>query len=208
MQFIEGEAYHIYNRGNNQQTIFFNDENYRFFLGKIRKLLCPYCDIIAYCLMPNHFHLIIYVKILDEEADPMTQSHRISKAIAVLLRSYTRAIQKQEHFTGSLFQQKTKARKLYDETLNYTISALLICIHYVHQNPVRAKLVISMEDWEFSSYRDYANLRTGGLCNKMLRYALSDLREVDFIQESLQMLRYSSDDFAGYSSDDSKSSDE
>jgi len=118
------------------------------------------------------------VKILDEEADPMTQSHRISKAIAVLLRSYTRAIQKQEHFTGSLFQQKTKARKLYDETLNYTISALLICIHYVHQNPVRAKLVLSMEDWEFSSYRDYANLRTGSLCNKMLGYALSDLRDL------------------------------
>ncbi|NOQ25658.1 MAG: hypothetical protein GQ564_09895 [Bacteroidales bacterium] len=52
--------YHLYNRGNNSQKIFFNRKNYLFFLQKVRKHLFPHCDILAYCLMPNHFHFMIH----------------------------------------------------------------------------------------------------------------------------------------------------
>ncbi|MCK6695065.1 MAG: hypothetical protein L6Q97_23575 [Thermoanaerobaculia bacterium] len=61
-----GAIYHIYNRGNNRETIFYTDENYRYFLGKYAKYLTPVLDTYAYCLLPNHFHLAVRVKTLPE----------------------------------------------------------------------------------------------------------------------------------------------
>lgn len=60
MKFTEGHLFHIYNKGNNRQEIFFRDENYLYFLRKVRKYIQPYCDILSYGLMPNHFHFLIY----------------------------------------------------------------------------------------------------------------------------------------------------
>lgn len=62
MHFEKGYIYHIYNQGNNRQTIFFSSENYLFFLRKIRTYILPYGDILAWCLMPNHFHLMVFVR--------------------------------------------------------------------------------------------------------------------------------------------------
>ncbi|PZF73974.1 hypothetical protein DN068_06450 [Taibaiella soli] len=59
MRFIEGELYHVYNRGNNKRQIFFKDENYIFFLKKIKESIAPNSDILCWCLMPNHFHLLL-----------------------------------------------------------------------------------------------------------------------------------------------------
>ncbi len=61
MNFEKGYIYHIYNQGNNRQKIFFNRENYLFFLKKIKTYILPYSDIFAWCLMPNHFHLMVLV---------------------------------------------------------------------------------------------------------------------------------------------------
>ena len=62
MQFEKDHIYHIYNQGNNRQQIFFDRENYLFFLQKMNDYLLPYCDIMAWCLMPNHFHWMVYVR--------------------------------------------------------------------------------------------------------------------------------------------------
>jgi putative transposase len=62
MKFEKGQLYHIFNRGNNREKIFYSRENYLFFLSKIKTHVSPYCDIIAWCLMPNHFHLMVCVK--------------------------------------------------------------------------------------------------------------------------------------------------
>ncbi len=59
MNFNEKEIYHIYNRGNNSQLIFFEKENYNHFLRLVKKFLLPNCEILAWCLMPNHFHFLI-----------------------------------------------------------------------------------------------------------------------------------------------------
>jgi len=59
MNLTPNEFYHIYNRGNNKQRIFFNDDNYLFFLKKVRTQLSSISKIISYYFMPNHFHLII-----------------------------------------------------------------------------------------------------------------------------------------------------
>ncbi|MCO6357112.1 hypothetical protein GBO34_02425 [Roseivirga pacifica] len=111
MKFLPHELYHIYNRGNNSQPIFFERENYLFFLRKIKQELTPFCDVLAYCLMPNHYHLLVRVKNLNE----LTGSELsvvISRKLGTLQSSYTRAINKSFKRHGSLFQQKVKAKHI------------------------------------------------------------------------------------------------
>ena len=117
MRLIQNEFYHVYNRGNNKQRVFFSDANYLFFLKKIRDQLSPVCNIISYCLMPNHFHFIIMAteKSITERSTfggkPMQE---FPYRIGILLSSYSQAINKQNKTTGSLFQQKTKAKILVE----------------------------------------------------------------------------------------------
>jgi hypothetical protein len=93
-----------------------------------------------------------------------------------MLSSYTRAINIQEKRTGSLFQQNSKAKCLTDlKMLGNTESYGLICFKYIHQNPLKAGLVKRIEDWEFSSFNDYAGLRNGDLSNKALCYELLEV---------------------------------
>jgi hypothetical protein len=86
-----------------------------------------------------------------------------------MLSSYTRKINFRTGRTGSLFQQNSKAKLLTDKDHPF------ICFHYIHQNPLRAKLVSRLEDWEFTSYRDYAGQRAGTLSNKEMACQLLDL---------------------------------
>lgn len=204
MDFSPAHIYHVFNRGNNSQTIFFTRENYLFFLEKLRKHLLPHTDVLAWCLMPNHFHLMISVNrveveiseqvtingvsegfTLSETLTRLNHTRTLNDSIGIILRSYSRAIQKQEKSTGSLFQKETKALCLTEpqgvspayfnthfgmmgnldlQETNY----LNICFDYIHLNPVGARLVAEPEDWEFSSYRDYFCGRKGKLINREL----------------------------------------
>jgi len=176
MRFYPENLYHIYNRGNNKQVVFIERKNYLFFLRKVRKELLGFCEILAYCLMPTHFHFLVYTK-RNESSDDFESSdeYALNNGIAVLLRSYTRAINKQENRSGSLFQQKTKAKCLTNYEKNSVEFYPFICFHYIHQNPYAAKLVKKLEDWESSSFKDYIGLRNGTLCNQYLARELLNL---------------------------------
>ncbi|MDZ7741871.1 MAG: hypothetical protein U5Q03_09015 [Bacteroidota bacterium] len=207
MNFETGHIYHIFNQGNNRQRVFFQRENYLFFLKKTKLHILPFADIFAWCLMPNHFHLMVFVNHIEvfrnevtheiiagsTEIDRVTGSHpvngqgfkkqSINQAIAIMLRSYTRAINKQQGFSGSLFREGTKA-ECVTKTEGITPSFIhtgsgtkinvavpekqypQLCFNYIHQNPVEAGLVMKATDWEFSSARDFAGLRDGKLINK------------------------------------------
>lgn len=186
MHFQPNEIYHLYNRGNNKQPIFFSDENYLFFLRKINAQLKPICDILCWCLMPNHFHFIISTK--DESCisrptfggKPMQE---LAYRIGVLLSSYSQAINKQNGTSGSLFQQKTKSKNLSIGE-NY----LIACMHYIHQNAWQAGLVKKIEDWQYSSFLDYAGLRQGALCNKSLLMELTGYDLQHFYQDSYNVI--------------------
>ena len=188
MQFEPNNIYHIYNRGNNSQRIFFTRDNYLFFLKKLQTYISPFADILAWCLMPNHFHLMVYVNQIST-SEQVSHSHQFTKersindSISILLRSYTRAINKQESRTGSLFQHRTKAICLSDTSgvtpawfqTNYgTIINVddpdkaypQSCFNYIHMNPVNAGLSNNPINWEFSSYPDYFGVRNGKLINR------------------------------------------
>lgn len=156
--------------------------------------MLPCANVLCWCLMPNHFHLMLSLKDDNKATDNNRgNKNQISSALAIILRSYARAIQKQEEFTGSLFQQKTKSKKLVKKTNE---DYLKTCFHYIHQNPFKAGLVKKMEDWEYSSFRDYIGLRKGTICNSTLARELLDLpaSKEDLCKDSYNVIN-STDDF-------------
>ncbi len=170
MNFDINTVYHVYNRGNNREQIFSNRENYIFFLKKLRLHLLPVCDLLSYCLMPNHFHFMIYTK----DSYMIKDKHPINQSISTILSSYTQAYNKQQNRTGSLFQQKSKAINVSEKNNKHSDYSKT-CFHYIHQNPMKAMLIVNMEDWEFSSFRDYVGLRNGTLCNRKLAHQILDI---------------------------------
>ena len=96
MTIHEPGIYHIYNRGNNQQTIFFSDENYFYFLRKCHRYLKPVSEIFAWCLMPNHFHFLI--EVTDKSLMPVKVGNieipSITNGFRLLQSSYVKGIEK------------------------------------------------------------------------------------------------------------------
>ena len=146
MHFDPNHVYHVYSRGNNRTRIFFNDANYLYLLRKVKEEWLKFCEIFAYCLMPNHFHFMLQVNDLGCEGisvkNRVTDLQNLSKTIGKTLSSYTRGINIQNKTIGSLFQKKTKAKCLTDMPLDSNeFSAteyLLNCFHYIHYNPLKA----------------------------------------------------------------------
>ena len=186
MQFQKDCLYHIYNRGNDKQQIFFNDKNYFFFLEKIQKYIAPNCNILAWCLMPNHFHLLIHA---NETTCQLSKTvpipvFKLADNLGLLLSSYTKTINQQQTTTGSLFQQRTKSKLVLDNQSNYSLTAF----HYIHQNPLKAGLVKHLEDWKFSSFREYAGMKKGSICNRELAFELLSLNQQTFVADSYNAL--------------------
>ncbi|MEO1431570.1 MAG: transposase [Cyanobacteria bacterium J06633_8] len=147
--FKSNHYYHIYNRGNNRQKIFFERDNYLYFLTKRREHLVEKgVEIIAYCLMPNHYHLLVYLN--DEN---------VSEFMQKLALSYTKAINKRYKRVGSLFQGR------FQSVLVDTDKYLIHLSRYIHLNPQKSYLVRKPENWEYSSYPEYINTRNGTLPN-------------------------------------------
>ena len=154
MQFCPETFFHLYNRSNNNELLFKEEENYLYFLRQYRKRFKDILDTAGYCLMPTHFHFFIRTRSDGIEHLPYQ--------IGTWLSAYTKAVNKRNERHGSMFQRHTKAVPVTDEKY------LLTLLTYIHQNPLRARLVERLEDWPYSSYRDYAGLRDGTLLNKEL----------------------------------------
>lgn len=105
--------------------------------------------------------------------------------IGILLSSYSQAINKQNKTTGSLFQQKTKAKILCEEIDGKKENYLENCFFYIHSNPVKAGLVKDLNDWPYSSYLDYIGQRKGTLCNKEIFIQQTGLITTDIINGSV-----------------------
>lgn len=160
--FIPDQYYHFYNRGNNRQAVFFERDNYLYFLKGIKKYVRGYVDVLVYCLMPTHYHILVRVK-TQQTSEGLKTSEVVSKAVSLAMQkfgiSYTKAINKRFSRVGALFQGQFQGKpiKNYEHLLN-------LCI-YIHANPVKDSLVALPEDWEFSNYLEWMGLREGTLVN-------------------------------------------
>lgn len=149
--FVPGLYYHIHNRGNNRQSIFFQPQNYLYFLRNVKRYLVPLANVTAYCLMPTHYHILVRVQ---------TSEVSLSRAMMRLSVSYTKAINKRFERVGSLFQGQFQAKPVqsYHHLLN-------LCV-YLHANPVKDGLVTDPADWVYSNYLEWLGQRDGTLVDR------------------------------------------
>lgn len=159
-----GKIYHLYNRGNNRENLFYKKENYHYFTRQFDKYLSNFVDVYAYCLLPNHFHFLIKIKDEEEIIRHLVSLPKYRDAIALsdsisfplnkiiseqfrrLFISYSQAINKQENRVGSLFQKHFKIKEVTNESY---FSQL---VFYIHANPQKHGLIDDFKEWIYSSY--------------------------------------------------------
>ena len=150
---IEPEKfYHIWNRGNNRENLFYTAANYEYFLRMYAEMLDPVVETYAFCLLPNHFHLLIRTKTFPRsiEVSPSGETSKkanpVSQAFQRLFTAYSQAINVQQHRTGSLFQKPFKRLEV-KSTIQLTN-----LVYYIHTNPQRHQIIDDFRQYPWSSY--------------------------------------------------------
>lgn len=152
--------YHIYNRGNNRENIFIQERNYTYFMKLYEKYIEPIAETFAYCLMRNHFHLVVRIRAREEvfskaggaSINPGKRSLEAyleaypSRRFSDFFNAYAKAINKTYGRTGSLFQHPFGRTAISTERQFWNVIA------YVHQNPQKHDFVSDFRDWKWSSY--------------------------------------------------------
>jgi putative transposase len=137
--------YHVINRGNGGQVVFQKDKDYEAFVNLMKEAKIRYAvNIFAYCLMPNHFHLVVMPH----------RSEDLSKWMQWLLTSHVRRFHKHYGTSGHIWQGRYKSFLIQKD------GHLLTVLKYVESNPLRAGLVNSANNWLWSSHRE--SIHRGG----------------------------------------------
>lgn len=143
-------VYHIFSHVNGKELIFREQTNYQFFMKQLDKYILPIADIYAYCLLPNHFHLLLRFK--NIEGVNIDEEHKyLMKRFGDFLNSYAKAFNKMYDRRGALFLNAIKRKKIKDEKY------LLKVLHYIHNNPINHGLANKIDEWKQSSYSSYLN---------------------------------------------------
>jgi len=140
-----GKYYHVFNRGNNREDIFAEERNYAYFLRLYARHIEPIADTFAYCLMRNHFHLLVRIKDLIGLLDLSGLRHP-SQHFSNLFNAYTKAFNRTYHRTGALFQRPFGRVEVTSEAY---LAGLVV---YIHRNPQKHGFVADFREWPYSSY--------------------------------------------------------
>jgi putative transposase len=137
--FIDGFVYHVINRGNGGQTVFHENRDYQAFVDIVKKAKRVIgVKLFAYCLMPDHFHMIV----LPARAD------HLSKWMQWIMTSYVRRYHRDYGTNGHLWQGRFKSFIVQQD------EHLIRLLRYVEGNPVRTGLVNTSKEWYWSSHRE------------------------------------------------------
>ena len=147
IQLIHGDHYHVFNRGVEKRLLFCNSANYRHFLLCLREHITPAAHIVAYCLMPNHFHLVL-----------VPHSGNLSDAMKSLGCAYAAAFNKYVGRRGPLFESRFRSIHVSTDIYLHHLT------RYIHLNPVTAGMVDHPNKWCFSSYCEYLHPSPNQLC--------------------------------------------
>ena len=106
MKFEPENIYHVYNQGNNHERLFLNPDNYQHFLNLFKSFVLPYTEVLAWCLMPNHFHYMLYT---DERSSDLKQQGNLSldpvtngfrKLLSTYSHEYNKKMGGAEHYSN------------------------------------------------------------------------------------------------------------
>lgn len=141
---VKDLIYHVFARGNNRDPIFFDSTDFERFLTNLERYREKFTfTLYAYCLLPNHFHLLL-----------RSGKTSLSQIMQALLTAYTMYVNKKYHRVGHIFQGRFKSIVVEKD------SYLLQVLRYIHLNPVKAGMVETVEEYPWSSYLKY--LTVGG----------------------------------------------
>ena len=163
-----GQYYHIYNRGNNSGLIFYSGRNYQYFLDKYRFYVGPYVQTVAYCLLPNHFHLLVRIR---PAVTPGCLADLVSDQFRKMFICYSMAINKQESRTGSLFQKNFRRKKITD------MAYLMNAVHYINHNPERHGFRQDVGEYPWNSFHSFMNGDDSLLDGDEIRGLFKDRRQ-------------------------------
>ncbi|MFN3741530.1 MAG: transposase [Anaerolineales bacterium] len=130
--------------------VFFEAENYLFFLRRMRETLLPLVSVIAYCLMPTHYHLLVRVRETPKSPAPCSACSSPTP----------KPINKRFDRVGALFQSAFQAKPVT------SYAHLLTLCAYIHANPVKNGLTRQPEDWLYSNYLEWLGQRKGTLVDR------------------------------------------
>ena len=159
IQPLESDRYfHIYNRGINGQKIFLDDGHYKYFLRLYNSYLRRYVDTLAYCLLPNHYHLFIKTKESKSSKYYLTVSNQFRKLFICNTQYYNL----HENRIGNLCYRHFR-RKIINKD-NYFQNML----YYVHANPQKHGIIKDFTLYPYSSYQQMFSLRPNYVSKKMV----------------------------------------
>ena len=146
IEYVQGGYYHVYNRGAGGHHLFIETENYLYVIRQMKKYsYLLQVTIIAYCLMPNHYHYLI------RQAGEIP----VSELPKRLSGGYSRAVNKRYGWSGTLFEGRYQAKVVS------TTAYLCHLCRYMHANPVKDGLVSRLEEWPYSNYMEWTGQRKG-----------------------------------------------
>jgi putative transposase len=148
--FHEGGYYHVYNRSANKQDIFLRSSNYHYLIGVIKRFVSKGIQVIACCLMPNHYHFL-----LRQEAE-----YSVSQLIQSVFNIYSKAFNRMYDRSGTLFGSPFHAIEVLHE------GYLIHLCRYIHRNPLEADLVDDIRHWPYSNYLEWINKRNNRLVDR------------------------------------------
>ncbi|MDT0691514.1 transposase [Salegentibacter sp. F188] len=170
MEKLENDFfYHIYNRGNNKQDLFLEEENYLHFLKLLKTHLLPVADVYSYCLLKNHFHILVRIK--EEAVHP-------SKNLSNLFNAYTKALNKKYNRTGSLFQRPFKRKRLTNEDY---LKQLIV---YIHLNPEAHNLIDDFQDYPYSSFLSLLSAKETSLARAEVMNLFDNKSNFEFVHRN------------------------
>lgn len=144
-----GIYYHIFNRGNNRESIFKEEKNYQYFLSLYKKYIHPMANLYAYCLMPTHFHFLLQIKEIVDIDVMYSDEKSLWMQFRRFLGTYTKAINKMYQRSGHLFAGRYSRLCVMEDNHFFEL------ISYIHQNPQNHGIVSHYKYWPFSSFHAY-----------------------------------------------------
>ncbi len=140
-------CFHVVNHAVDGRDLFYDTGDYKSYLYFFEEALNSDVTVLAYCLMPNHFHFLLRQNALDAISTLFEAAHK----------RYARYYNKKHGYKGKIFRQRLHHRETLGEEHILNASA------YIHANPLQAKLVNFPEEWEFSNFQEYLRMRKGSL---------------------------------------------
>jgi putative transposase len=170
--YLAGHTYHLYNRGAGRTSIFREQDNYLFVLRQLKRYSRELTvAIIAYCLMPNHYHLLVRQ---DGDLPAGLLPQRV-------FNSYSKAYNKRYEHSGTLFEGPYKVVEVTGE------AHLRHLCRYIHANPIKDGLVGDLEAWPYTNYAEWICTRAGTLVDRdfVQQYFASPEDYVEFVGDYL-----------------------